>query len=149
MGGIPSNVAGNRPKPVFTLSGAQQKVVVIDGGGSGGSGGGGGGSSSKTSKTSKTSKAVTKWETVTATSLMPHFATFPPSPQQDWERHDGGHIHIATHPHPYASAGGEESFEDLSVNEKTDKDTPAVADLPSFVSYVPPPLYTLPRKKNP
>ena len=115
MGGLPSKAAshgrrstmkGKTVKPAFSLS-ATQKVS-----------GGGAGSGSKTAI------ERSNWETATA-GQVPHFASFAPA--QDWERHDG---HIVKH--PYASAGGEESF--LSVNEKTDKDTGA--ELPTFVSYV-------------
>ena len=131
MGGLPSKVAstgrrstmkGKSAKTAFSLS-ATQKVGV--------------GSSSKTAT------ERSNWETATD-GQVPHFASF--SPPQDWERHD---LHIAKH--PYASAGGEESF--VSVNEKADKDTGT--ELPTFVSYVlhPSPLFptcypTFSRKKN-
>ena len=124
MGGLPSKAAshgrrstmkGKPLKPAFSLS-AAQKV------------GGGGGASSKTAI------ERSNWETATA-GQVPHFASF--SSPQDWERHD---THIAKH--PYASAGGEESFLSVNVDEKADKDTGA--ELPTFVSYVPPSLPLFP-----
>jgi len=123
MAGTPSNVARNHRSTAqgnaFSLSGAEHK---------------GGGASSK-----KAAMEHSNWETI------PHFATFsPPRPRQDWERHDdGGHINLGAR-HPYAPPiGGEESF--LSINEK-EKDTDtniytgAGRELPTFLSYAPPPL---------
>jgi len=123
MAGIPSAVGSNRRwsatqgRTAFSLSGTQ----MIGGGGGGGS------------KTAPEGVGKAHWAPATVAGLVPHFASLA---ARDWERDgdgDGaGAGHLARH--PYASAGGEESF--LSVDEKVDKDT--TADLPTFVSYVPP-----------
>lgn len=171
MGGIPSNVASNRrrwsttpaqAKTAFSLSSAQKKIGKVSkvGGSSSKTGTGTGiGLGMGMGMGTSTDRSRSNWETVTA-GLMPHFASFsppspplPPPPLQDWERHDDDGF-IVKH-HPYASAGGEESF--LSVNdEKTDKDKDTASgsmELPTFVSCVPPPFFfkqnknlTLPRK---
>ena len=59
---------------------------------------------------------------------------------RDWE---GPGARIGRH--PYAAAGGGQSF--LSVDEKMDKD--AAAALPTFVTYVPRPAPTLPVAHRP
>jgi len=126
MAGIPSAVGSHRRwstthgKTPFTLSGPQMQMTSDN-------------------KAATESSGKPNWET--ATGLMPRFASFA---ARDWETHGGGGGGNTVR-HPYASAGGEESF--LSVNEKTDKDTEA--ELPAFVSYVPIPYIqypnTLPR----
>lgn len=116
MAGIPSAVGSNRRwsatqgKATFSLSGTQ-----IMGG---------------ASKLATESVGEANWGPVAG--LMPHFASFAP---REWERRGDGDGDGRIARHPYASAGGEQSF--LSVNEKGKKDTTA-ADLPTFVSYVPP-----------